>query len=603
MKGFTRPWPILLRHWRPALRLRGKIEPTEEAFHLVLAGVVGVIGGLANLGYYHGMESAKTLFLHHSGDPVEVAEILSPWLRILIPTIGGLVAGLVLHWGLRLVGRQGSTNLLEVVVAGDGRLPFRSGLIKTLSSLVSIGSGASIGREGGIVQLSATLASKGGQVLGYQPYRLRLLVGCGAAAGIAAAYNAPISGAVFAATIVLGNFSMPTFAPLVFASVMSSVVSRSFFGIEPWYVVPEFDITRLGQLPWFILLGLLAGWFGAFFLKFLRWSEESFRRLRLPIYVRLMIAGLVVGVIAIKYPGVWGNGYVMTNRLLRGEFAPEQIPLLFVTGLIAAKLLATSAAVGAGTVGGVFTPTLFLGAGLGTAFALIVHRLGQATEVPSAAFALVGMGSMLSATTHSPLLAMIMIFEISLNYSLMPPLMLGCAVSVILSRRLHPASVYTEPLRGRGLPVDREAAGPEDATARTIGELMRSPIPPLSERTPLTEIAHRFLASTNNYLPVVNDEHRLVGVVALMDMKEYLRANQEMAVIAHDIMRASPPCVTPDQTLVEALGAMVASEQRNICVVSSLHEKRLVGSVRRAEVLGLLSETISHSRQVGRSRG
>ncbi len=450
MKGFTKPLSVLRRHWRPAMRLRGKFQPTEEAFHLVLAGVVGVIGGLANLAYYHAMESTKTLFLHYRGDPVEVAEFLSPWLRVLIPTVGGLVAGLVLHWGLRLVGPQGSTNLLEVVVAGDGRLPFRSGLVKTLSSLVSIGSGASIGREGGIVQLSATLASKGGQVLGYQPYRLRLLVGCGAAAGIAAAYNAPISGAVFAATIVLGNFSMPSFAPLVFASVMSSVVSRSFFGIAPWYVVPDFDITRLEQLPWFILLGLLAGWFGAFFLKLLRWSEESFRRLPAPIYVRLMIAGLVVGVIAIEYPGVWGNGYVITNRLLREQFAPDQIPLLLVTGLIAAKLLATSIAVGAGTVGGVFTPTLFLGAGLGTAFALTVHRLGQATGVPSAAFALVGMGSMLAATTHSPLLAMIMIFEISLNYSLMPPLMLGCAVSVLLSRRLHAASVYTEPLRYQG---------------------------------------------------------------------------------------------------------------------------------------------------------
>ena len=251
---------LIRRYWRPALRLRRRIQLTEEAFHLVLAGAVGVVGGLVNLAYYHGVESAKLLFLRRTGDPVEVAEILSPWLRLVIPAVGGLVAGFVLHWGVRLVGRQGSTNLLEVVVAGDGRLPFRSGLVKTLSSLVSIGSGASIGREGGIVQLSATLASKGGQLWGFQPYRLRLLVGCGAAAGIAAAYNAPISGAVFAATIVLGNFSMRSFAPLVFASVMASVVSRTFFGISPWYIVPDFDVSRLGQLPWFILLGLVAGW-------------------------------------------------------------------------------------------------------------------------------------------------------------------------------------------------------------------------------------------------------------------------------------------------------------------------------------------------------
>ena len=593
---------LIRRYWRPALRLRRRIQLTEEAFHLVLAGAVGVVGGLVNLAYYHGGESAKLLFLRRTGDPVEVAEILSPWLRLVIPAVGGLVAGFVLHWGVRLVGRQGSTNLLEVVVAGDGRLPFRSGLVKTLSSLVSIGSGASIGREGGIVQLSATLASKGGQLWGFQPYRLRLLVGCGAAAGIAAAYNAPISGAVFAATIVLGNFSMRSFAPLVFASVMASVVSRTFFGISPWYIVPDFDVSRLGQLPWFILLGLVAGWLGALFLKLLRWSESFFRRTAGPIYLRLLLGGLAVGIIAIQFPGVWGNGYVITNRLLHEQLGPEKIPLLFVIGLLGAKLLATAAAVGSGTVGGVFTPTLFLGAGLGTAFGMTLHQLGQAASVPSAAFAMVGMGSMLAATTHSPLLAMIMIFEISLNYSLMPPLMLGCAVSVIFSRRLHPASVYNEPLQALGLDLGKDASEAGSATAPTIGDLMRAPVPPVPERATLTEIAHRFLSNPNNFLPVVNEEQRLLGVVALQDMKEYLGQDREMGVIAHDVMRRVPPCVTPGQTLVEALPAVVASEQRNVPVVSSLAEMRLVGSVNRAEVLGLLSELIAPTRPKDPSR-
>lgn len=593
MRLLTRVRWLIRRNWRRALRWREKIKVSEEAFHLVLAGGVGIIGGLANLAFYHGVESVQKFFLQFTGDPVELAEIFGPWLRVLFPALGGLIAGLVLHWGLRWVGPQGSTNLLEVVVAGDGRLPFRSGIIKTISSLVSIGTGASIGREGGIVQLSATLVSKGGQWCGFQPYRLRLLVGCGAAAGIAAAYNAPISGAVFAATIVLGNFSMNSFAPLVFASVISSVLSRSFFGIKPWYVVPSFDVTRLSQLPWFVLLGVTAGWLAALFLKLLRWSEDGFRRLPVPIHVRLMLGGLLVGLIAIRYPGVWGNGYVITNRLLHEQFPSDQIPLLFVSGLFAAKLLATSAAVGAGTVGGVFTPTLFLGAGLGSAFGIALHDLGQAEGVPTAAFALVGMGSMLSATTHSPLLAMIMIFEISLNYSLMPPLMLACAVSVLLSRRLHPASVYTEPLRMRGLAMGRELAQAGAATTRTVGDLMREPVPPLAETARLNEIADRFLASVNNFLPVVNGRQQLIGMIALQDMKEYLNEGQEVAVIAHDLMRPPPPCVTPNQSLIEALPVVLASEQRNIPVVNSLKENRLVGSLVRAEVLGLLSEMIS----------
>src|SRR5580658_4047575 len=166
----------------------------------------------------------------------------------------GLLGG-VLHWGLRLIGQQGSTNLLEVVVAGDGRLPFRSGIVRAISSLISIGTGASIGREGGITQLSATAASQWGQLAKWPPYRLRLLVACGAAAGIAGAYNAPIAGAVFAALIVLGNFSMNLFAPLVFSSVIATMVSRSFFGIAPLYVVPPFDVPSLTKLPWFVILG------------------------------------------------------------------------------------------------------------------------------------------------------------------------------------------------------------------------------------------------------------------------------------------------------------------------------------------------------------
>src|SRR5580658_1996907 len=227
----------------------------------------------------------------------------------------GLLGG-VLHWGLRLIGQQGSTNLLEVVVAGDGRLPFRSGIVRAISSLVSIGTGASIGREGGITQLSATAASKWGQLAKWPPYRLRLLVACGAAAGIAGAYNAPITGAVFAAHIVLGNFSMNLFAPLLCASVVSSMLSRSFFSNHPWYQVPNFDFTSIVQLPWFVILGFFAGALGAGFLKLLQVSKDLFQRLPL-LYVRMAVGGLMVGAITLRYPEVWGNGHEVTTQIIQ----------------------------------------------------------------------------------------------------------------------------------------------------------------------------------------------------------------------------------------------------------------------------------------------
>ena len=520
--------------------------------------------------------------------------MMAPWQRVLTPAMGGLCAGLVLHWGLRLAGAQRSTNLLEVVVAGDGRLPFRNGMVKFLSSLVTIGSGGSIGREGGITQLSATLASKWGQLAGWQPYRLRLLVGCGAASGISAAYNAPISGAVFAALIVLGNFSMSLFAPLVFSSVVATMVSRSFFGIAPWYTVPPFEFTKITQLPWFLFVGIVTGAVGALFLRLLNHAEDLFKRFPVPLYVRLTIGGLVVGIIAVRFPGVWGNGYVITNRILQGHDT-----LQFLAGLFLAKLLATLATVGSGAVGGVFTPTLFLGAGVGAISALALHGVHIAVGVPVAVFAVVGMGSMLSATTRSPLLAMIMVFEISLDYSLMPPLMIGCVVSFLVSRRLYPESIYTEPLRRKGVTVSPDATASEAATERTVSDVMRLPVPPVRETSTLGEIADRFLTGANNFLPVVDAKTRLVGIVALQDLKEYLGSGDEvLGVIAYDIMRPPPRCVTPNQKLLEVLPVVLASEQRNIPVVNTLTENRLVGALVRGEVLGSFSEVLSAGSRV-----
>jgi CIC family chloride channel protein len=576
------------RHWRRALRLRGKFTLNEEAFHLLLAGLVGVIGGLVNLFFYH------TVHLLQPGDVVEVAERMPIWARILVPTVGGLAAGLVLHLGLRFVGRQGSTNLLEVVVAGDGRLPFRTEVVKTFSAIISIASGASIGREGGITQLSATLASKLGQFANWPPYRLRLLVGCGAASGIAAAYNAPITGAIFSALIVLGNFSMNLFAPLVFSSVIAAMVSRSFFGIEPWYRIPPFPAATLPELPWFVLLGLMCGAVGAFFLKLLRLGEVEFRKLNWPVYLKLALAGLIVGVIATGFPGVCGNGYSVTNDILHETFLTQNQPLLWLLGLLLAKWIATAATVGAGTVGGVFTPTLFVGASAGALFGVALHDLGLAPGLPAGAFALVGMGAVLAATTRSPLLAMIMIFELSLDYSLVPPLMLACVVSILVSRQLHGESVYTEHLRVKGLALGQETSRPGAAMEQTVGDFMRAPVPPIRESALLREIADRFLTNANNFVPVVDEQQRLIGMVALQDLKEFLNGAQNLdAVIAYDVMRPPPRCLTPGQRLLDALPVVIASEQRNVPVVNNPMDNKLVGSVVRAEMLSVFSEAIA----------
>jgi chloride channel protein, CIC family len=582
------------RHRQGALRWREKLVPKEEAFHLLLAAGVGVIGGLVNVFFYYAGDWVQRICMMQPGDPVLEEQSLAPLQRLLVPAIGGLVAGLILHWGLRLVGNQGTSEMLEAVVAGDGRLPLRTQLVKAGSALMSIVSGASIGREGGIVQLSATVASKLGQIAKWPPYRLRLLVGCGAAAGIASVYNAPITGAIFASLIVLGNFSMSLFAPLVFASVMATMTTWLFFGVRPWYAVPKFPPIAVVDLPWFLLMGLFCGMVAAIFLKSLHAGTEQLKKIRLPLYLKLCVAGLITGVIAIKYPAICGNGYDVTNDTLQGAYEnnPGAVPQL--GALFACKLFATAIAVGAGTVGGVFTPTLFLGATFGALFGVAVHGLHGAENLPVGAFALAGMGATLSGTTKSPLLAIIMAFEISLDYSLMPAVMLACVVSVILSRQLHPEAIYTEHLRLKGLSLHRESERAGAALDKTVGDLMRAPVPPLRENVPFHEITDRFIASPNNFLPVINARQELIGVVALQDLKEFLNDHRDLTgVIACDVMRPTPKCLTPDQRLLEALPVVLESEIRNVPVVNSLRENRLVGSISRAEVLAIFSEAIA----------
>lgn len=580
---------LFRRHWQRLLLWRDRLRFSEDAFHLLLAGGVGLVGGFTNLAYSLCQETLVGLALGRAGDPGMLAEALGPVARVMTPALGGLAAGLVLHWGLRLAGPQGPTHLLEVVVAGDGRLPLRSALIKALSSLLSISTGASIGREGLITQLSATIASKGGQLAGWPPYRLRLLVACGAASAMAAAYNAPIAGSVFAAQIVLGNFSMNLFAPLVFASVVATVVSRNILGMAPLYHVPEFDFTHLWQLPWFLVLGFLAGILGVVLLKLILRSESAFGRTGWPAPVRIALAGVLVGLLALAYPQVWGNGYGATNSILDHRYG-----LLTLMGLLAAKLAATVLCVGSGTVGGVFTPTLFLGAALGSLLASVLHAAGWALELPGGTFALVGMGAVLAATTHSPLLAMIIGFEICLNYSLMPALMLGCVVATLIARRLHPATVYTEPLQARGVTASRETEQLGTATQMTVGDLMQEPVAPVFVTASFRDVANRFITSSNNFLPVTDSRHRLVGMVALHDLKQHLGGGEDIAgVIAFDLMRPPPPCLIPSQRLLEALPVLLASELRNIPVVNDLQEYRLIGSIGRAEALGMLSEAIA----------
>jgi CIC family chloride channel protein len=575
-------------HLRTLLKIRHRLVIREEFLHLALAVVVGVLGGVCNLFYHLSEELLKILIFGHNAEISEIARGLLWWQKIITPTAGGLAAGLILLIGMKVSAKEAPSNILEAVIVGQGRLSFRSGLVKTFSSLISLTSGASIGREGSIVHLSATIASKFGQLLDYHPYKLRLLTACGAAAGISAAFNAPLTGAVFAAQIVIGNFSMTMFTPIILSSVVAAMMSRSFFGIEPLYHVPVFEFTRLSQLPWIGLVGVGSGLIGAGFLKGIDLVERQMKTTIKRFYFRIMIGGLLVGAISVFYPWVWGNGYGPANMILDGKFTVNVL-----LGLVLAKAIATMISVGSGMVAGIMTPSLFIGAAYGSFCGLGLHALNLGENLPVCVFALAGMASVFAATTHSPLMAMLLVFEISLNYSLMPALMLACPLATLVARRFHRDSVYTKPLRERGIEV-RESKKFGIAEINVVADIMRKPVTPLYNTTPFEQIIERFLSSPNNFLPVVDSDYRLIGVVSLQDVKEFLSRNENiLGIIAYDVMRPVPYYLTPQQTLQDAFPVLINSEMRNIPVVDTTENMKLIGSVLRSEALGILSEKIA----------
>jgi chloride channel protein, CIC family len=549
---------------------------------LFWAGLVGLGGGLLSVLFRRAIRLLQWVLTEHQGSLVQTAMDLPKWERLLVPGVGGLIAGVVLVWGMRLARSRKTSDYMEALVVGNGVVGVRTTLVKSLSSLFTIASGGAVGREGPMVTLASMLASTIGRLRGFSMPRLKLLVACGAAAGIAAAYNAPIAGALYVGEIILGTISMEMFGPLIFSSVVSTLTVHQLLGARPTYVIPGFHVASNWEFFFYIALGLLAGMISPLFLGLLKNSERLLMRLPVSVPVRMMAGGLIVGVISLICPEVWGNGYSVVNSILRQDWIWTTLLMVF-----ACKILATGATVGSGAVGGVFTPTLFVGASIGCLFGHAIHFVApQITTVPGG-YALVGMGCFLAATTQAPLMSILMIFEMTLQYDVVLPLMLGCVTAHYMSKGLGQKSIYASHLRRKKV----SESSPGSSKASVVRDLMRPDPPCVLPQTSFGEIARIFSKYRINYVYVVDAEKRFLGVVSLHEMKPYLNDPVlSETVLAMDFMREDFPVLASGQHLTEALKAFSSHDGERIPIVDNLVDRHLVGVISKTDLLLALAD-------------
>lgn len=516
---------------------------------------------------------------------MESFQELPPLYRLIIPAIGGLIGGSIIQFGMRLHGRVTTTDYMEAVVLGDGKISTRRTLVKCLSALFTIASGGSIGREGPLVQLSSLVASVAGRVQRWTTPRLRLLVGCGAAAGIASAYNAPIAGAVFVAEIVLGSMAMEIFGPLVFASVIATLTVRGFVGTDPLYNIPPFRLNGNWEIVPYLALGLVAGLTAPWFIRLLRTTEAWVGRMAVPVSIKMCAGGLVVGLLAIWQPQVCGNGYSTVSGILHGQWVWTTLALI-----LAFKVLATTATFASGAVGGVFTPTLFVGAALGFLFGSgAQHVTGSATLNP-AAFALVGMGAFLAAAAHAPIMAIVIMFELTLDYQIILPLMLACVVGYYTSVNIEKKSIYAEALKRKGAGDYRR-----QLAELHVRDLMKPNPLTVSRNAGFAEIGEKFVANRFNYI-YVTDNGKFLGAISLHDIKNFLNTPElAKVVIAGDLLRESFPVIRPEASLTEALEHFSRHDGERLPVVSGSSKQGLVGTVSKTDVILALAGSITRS--------
>jgi len=563
----------------------------------LLAAITGIAGGLLGCAFQQALNWIQHL-LTGPGDKLSVAvrTNLEWWQTMLVPTVGGFAAGLVL---LLLRGQKapfGVSDLVVLVQLRKGTICVRESLIQILSSACTIGSGGSIGKEGANSQIAATIAAWISRITRQGSRTRAVLIGSGVAAGMATSYNAPIAGAIFVMEIVLGNFAMDVFAPIVLASVVATMIRWHVLGEGAIYA--DIFTNELPKLPWdlilaSLLLGVLCGFGGPAFRAAVQFSRRLFQRLKLPPPFALALGGLVVGVIGIWSPEAWGNGFEVIETV-----AKNTPPIAVVMTLFLWKMVATCATIGSGGLGGIFTPNLVIGAAFGSLFAFGVDRVHGITPLDYATFAFVGMAGLTAATMHAPVTAVVLVFELTGHYELTLPVMLCSIVASVTASLIDEDSYYTAAIKQRG---EQLPAGIEDMAIRStfVRDVLRKDCVTVRDTARFQEVMTLLASHRGDTIYVTDVAGSLIGRIELQDVKYFLNdPSLTSAVIAGDLTR---PVVTigPDDSIATVMPRFDDPELREIPVVSI--DKKLLGRVLHQDVITTLgSEVLGQQRRATR---
>lgn len=587
------------RRWRGFIAAEAALRRmgfSDYSLVLFLAGICGLCTGAGVIAFRTLYHSIGDFAIGDGHDVLKALDHLPAWRVLLVPAAGGIAVALLSRvFPAGHSGEHGVSRVIYAVARRDGQIPLRGTIRSFLTNALSIGAGASLGPEGPVIELGSGLSSFVGQKLGLSPEKVRTLVGCGAAAGLAAAFNAPIAGTIFALEIVLRDFAVVTFSPIIVAAVLSTAVSRAVLGDAPAFLVPAYELHSPYELPLYLLLGAVAGAVGVLFTRMNHQAEQWGERLRIPGELKAGGGGLILGgAVLLGLPHLYGVGYEPASQLLSGGVGLE---LMIV--LIAAKMLASALSLGSGFTGGIFAPTLLIGGALGGVVGELAGTIFPAHASPTGAYALVGMAALMAGVTHAPITAILILFEMTGGYEIILPLMTACIASVVVAQRLSSASMFTLGFVRRGIDLNfgRESAILRDYFAE---DLMHPTVPTLPLRASFETIVESFLTRQENRYFVVDEHGRLKGVVDIHDIKQMVQEQGLGGVImAADLMRPVEQQLQRRENLEDAILLLSSTDADDLPVVKNNEDPVLVGWISRKDILELYNREILHKEILG----